>query len=250
MGGGHHGPVSLHCKAETLRATLQDCTDLPEWHLLRDQSPVNIDATTSDKGSANLKAENTLHGDRPANLRLKFACSAHRCSTAQGRAYSVDPDMISGVIALALALQPAGKTSELRAALAASICQSVVVCHGSPPQDGRAEYRDAVLDAIFTHKSAANFQRKTKLRLLLTGWLHEHRIEWYVNESQPDIGQYASLLADALLPSKIPVFKRHRWVNSQQLSAPAGIEGDPLHNKTNNVVKHIFHPTKVWGPWI
>lgn len=151
--------------AEVLDALMRrdECTLL--WSSLRQlfaaRGACNIDVSSCDSASSNLRWEQHRQNTAPDVWRLRLGCEVHQVSNVQVRAYDILPGMISGLIAFALTQQAGGATAKLRHALAQTIAANVVVVDALPPAetDPRSQHRDAVLDLCLPDTLAGQRRR-------------------------------------------------------------------------------------------
>ena len=154
----------------TFSNTLKKLEHIPFWPSLQELFDLNFESATCDSADSNLKCERSLSQDRANFLRLLCRCQVHILSGIQGRIYAPCASTISGIIALALTLKPAGAVLRLRQALQRVITSSVNIVRASPPGAGdqRRVHRDHLLDLCLSD-SARNLQRRCMLSKLLTG---------------------------------------------------------------------------------
>ncbi len=175
-----------------------------------------IDVSTCDSAGSNLRVERYLSQKYPSIPRLTLRCEIHIASGVQLRAFkTVDHDM-SGIINLALALQPAGAAAAFRGCLRHVIKNSIVVYDAaSPPlpDSPGVKHRTRIFDLLLG-KSPEERRRSIILHSLLKGPISGDTVEYYGPAS--DVDDFCEKLAANLLPNAIQVFARHRWLNSTE----------------------------------
>jgi hypothetical protein len=128
---------------------------------------------------------------------------------------------ISGAIAAALCMRPAGTPAKIRAAMREVIESRVYVYEGScPPSDSSAEavYRRRLLQVgIQPDAPQADHRRKVLDRLCNGDVRREDMIEFY--GTKLDKKRFAKEVARALLPRRLKVFARNRWMLSASVLA-------------------------------
>ena len=164
------------CNAESLYAVMQDRLKLgPLWHQLRSLFPLQLNISTCDSASSNLKYEAALASEQLHRLRLP--CEVHLLSRVASRTYAAVAADISGMIAMCLASRDGGAMRKLREALATVIADSTVVSASTPPGPSHphALQRDRLLDLCLSSSTASDAARKVKLQAMLTGDTSEPR---------------------------------------------------------------------------
>ena len=223
--GGRHillcTPVT--CPLQTLQSTtadlivahLKEVWQVPLLSHCRRNFPVNIDLSTADRASSNIKAEGYLNKESSNVWRLSVPCSIHMVHTVQERAFDVVSSILSGAIALARAQKQLGAFDIFRDLLTEVLRTSVRLVKAWPPEDSpRIQHRNALLDLLLAG-NLTDQRRKVRLQHLLTGDLASASIEWHVGPgSAPDIAMWAKEVAELLAPYPTPILQRHRWVNS------------------------------------
>ena len=111
-------PCSLQSCAPASGETLAVCT--------AEQVHVPLDAglrmafprVSGDRGSSNIRMDRLLANASPGMPPLSgLGCQAHCLHIAQGQVFGLEPSLISGCIALALAEQPAESVAKFREAI-------------------------------------------------------------------------------------------------------------------------------------
>ena len=148
-------------------------------------------------------------------------------------------DAIIGSISFALSQRPAGALSTLQSCLECLIEARVVITREPTSEffsTGKT-WRHDMLDLLFRTDSPQHpLAKKEVARLdtisrLLNGDWHSHEIVHRCSCSVPcERGQFARILAAALLPKATPLFPRHRWTGADStlrsillLAVPHGI---------------------------
>ena len=168
----------------------------------------------------------------PGELHLLTHCSSHTCSTVTGRAYEPVNGMLSGIISVTLALRIAGNFTSFVETVTATILDSLRVEKRPPfgPSHPWSIRRDGLLALLLPPTSL----RVASLRVLLTGDVCSDEIVWRCpgGASAEDRRIFARTLARELMPHKLEVFSRTRWLGS--LSALAqGTTENTEHTNTH-----------------
>ena len=91
---------------------------------------------------------------------------------------------------------------------------------GLPPGPNSPEvrHRDALLELCLDSHSLRDIKRKCELKMLLRSDLSDHKAYYYSPEDNPDLDRWANRLATAILPARVTVMQRRRWMNQTSLS--------------------------------
>ena len=202
-----------HATADVMKHALEDSLRVALLTAVRRKFPLQVDIVTSDKNSANIKAEDAIGQDEPRTLRLRQPCNVHCLHTAAGFALSGVQGCISGAVAFALAQRPGGAVVTLRQEIKAVLVASAALINGPPPPDSHPHsvHRDAVLELFVPPNEV---QQKERLRFLLKGDLTSDRVPLYYANRVPDVTSWAGQLAWALLPRATPLLNTSRWLLS------------------------------------
>jgi hypothetical protein len=216
------------CSAEVIVKFLGEQGYVPGFETLRDLFHLNIDFSTSDRGSANVKGENSMVADciGVPRERFNFPCDAHMTSTAQGYGYKPIADTVSGVLATSLAQQVGGSVGKFRKEIVIIAIAQVRVYKCSPPPASAEQLheRDALLDLFLPDSCPAKRLRKEQLKVLLnSGNVEGSTIAWYCPEDNPNVEQWASAVAGAVFPHGITKFTRTRWLTSLEAIDEVGL---------------------------
>ena len=102
--------------AEVLRPMLDSQTSFPLLNGFTEMFECAFSLTTRDRASSNLRYEDRMRSHSGVSARLGVFCVIHVLHTAMGLSLAFFPNVISGVIALALTCRGGGFTSKLRLA--------------------------------------------------------------------------------------------------------------------------------------
>ena len=194
----------------------QVAMSLPLMSEVRAIFKLQYDGKCLDRASANVSAVRELESMAPHMLFFLFWCMAHMLSTITGRSLSPVDGVITGIIALSLSQRMGGETSRFFNCLVHVIVQSVVPVQRFPHNSMHpwSQYRDHLLTSMLpAHK---DFNRRSSLRVLLTGDLTSDDIEWLTIDIPTDeeIRDYAERLAQELFPQAFETWCRSRWLTS------------------------------------
>ena len=197
------------------RETLDYCMG-PAWGILRTRFRVRVQCRTLDRAGPNLRAVRKCEVAAPDDLHITMPCDAHAVSTTTGRTLLPVQGMLTGIIALSLSMRLGGHFTAFRKILAAVILKSVIVVRSAPLACDHAwsRRRDALLRLTLPPSST----RISVLRSLLTGDITDGRIQLYrpSGAGRQELKEYAESLASALVPSRLAVFSRTRWLTSSE----------------------------------
>ena len=138
--------------------------------LVAERGGINIDVSTCDSASSNLRFEQSRRNRFPDLKRLRLACEVHVLSNVQGRVYGIVHFLVQGLLAFALSQQTGGSVAKLRDALARYLSANVIIVRASPPDaaDWRTRHRNALLDRLLPDTLAGQ-KRKLSLQTLING---------------------------------------------------------------------------------
>ncbi len=174
-----------------------------------------VDVATCDSAASNLRVERWFSKRFLRIPRLTLRCEIHAVSGVQTKAFkTVDGDM-SGIINLALAMQPSGSAAQLRSIMKSVIKGNLEIFpDAEPPQSDSLEvqHRTEVFDILFG-RTPTDLKRKETLHALLNGSIDGDVIAHY---GPIEVDQFCDDVAHILLPCAIQVFARHRWLNSTE----------------------------------
>jgi len=207
-----------NCTADVTRACVREI-----WRqacgvdALAAASPMDITITTTDRGSANLRAESAARRDAPCNqCRLELPCDVHKTSTCCTALFNLAGPEISGIIAMGLSQRPGGMTALLRSCVRELLRARLHVVRSEPNWvDGNAVHRRSMLQLFCG--GDANAGRRATLASFLNGRWGKRRIEHVCgsnccNSRRIEVtGQKLDDVAHALVPHGIRLFPRHRW---------------------------------------
>ncbi len=147
-------------------------------------------------------------------MRWKNGCFAHIVSTATGRSFEPIDSTLSNLCRFALSQRPGGAFDKLRNDLVDVIVSRAVLVQGARPTCGaNIAHRDLVLDFLIEDTKAGRI-RRAALKLMLHGNLRRRMIPIYYVGHAPDIHVWAKDLGKLLLPTKVPLMQRQRWLTS------------------------------------
>lgn len=206
-----------HGTAESIRCMMQEQAWVPLLDILRERCTLNLDLRTLDQNSANNRAEDWLTRELPGLVRARLACEVHITSTIQRAAYAPMTRMISGMVAIALALRPAEAFGKLQKALRHVLENTVIFSAGMPLpfDDPCSRQRDALLDLLLPHPTDA--QRKFTLRSNLNGDWSSKEIIYFSSGAETDKTAWAKATSQALLPTRPQLWNRNRWMKSTKI---------------------------------
>jgi hypothetical protein len=203
------------CTSEVLVSLLRrEVHDLKWMNALRAHVDVQIDCGVCDRAASNLRTERILAATI-GRWRLTVHCEVHMLSTVQQKTLTLLDHDLSGMISLSLVMQAVGSVEKLRRHLVRVIMGSLNVYPGAHRYSNEAavSHRTGLFDVLFDD-SASDRQRRIVLEFWLQGDLRSDRLEYY--GPVPDRKAMAEAVALAILPGPIPVFQRHRWLNSTE----------------------------------
>ena len=209
---------------------------IPGLEAFGHKAKFSVQLVTTDRYSANLKAERILSSDAPNACTTHYCCDVHRTHTCQAKTVQMLDGQVSGMIATALSCVDAGSIRSLRASMTRVLKQKVHLCFGSPPEDPFAdEYRSAVFEAflplqdpsadgdgdehLLARMQEHYLQRKRRraiINFFLQGDLQEqdeiffYSARWGLQEHHV-LALMEKFLVPALLPRRPPIFSRTRW---------------------------------------
>ena len=122
-------------------------------------------------------------------------------------------DLITGIIAVALAMKPGGTIQKLRRVLAEVLFHTVQIVNAPALEAPSRKYLHALLDLILPD-SVQGRHRRHELQFLFTSDVSRDEIVWHSPGLLVQKWTWATRGAFALIPHKCEVFQRHRWVNS------------------------------------
>ena len=188
---------------------------------------------TRDRAGGNLRAERMFHWASQTyawtTLLLGFFCGVHIVNTACGLSMALFSDTVSATIAFALLCKAPGCFGKLLMACKTVLRQRVdVLVGGVPPATTAmsARWTDTVLQAFIRACPGAQSElRAVTLKRLFRGSWQGQRIPVYFametteEEAEALLEEWLDEAVDALLPHKVKVFARSRWVTSCKTSA-------------------------------
>jgi hypothetical protein len=223
------------CPAEVLVQFIKEQTCVPMLQDVRALFPLNIDQIVCDRGSNNIRAENSM-GDATVN-RSTTHCGAHMASTVQGISYKPVTSVIAGNLAFALAQRPGGALCKLRQELVEVLLLNATHVQQEPPgpDDPNNVHIDWLLDICIPADSEANSLRRLCYKQSLCGSnVQLTPISFYTLVDEPDMKGWATSLAAVMLPRAIPKFARTRW-----LTTAIPIQESTLLANTHHVLRQV-----------
>jgi hypothetical protein len=219
----------------------------PSWAALRQMFPFRVQAKTLDRAGSNIRAvRKCAAATTPAlgDVHILTSCDAHVVGTSCGRMLSPVTGMMTGLISLSLAMRFGGQFMSFRRVLTKVILQSLTVVKSSPlePEHSQTRYRDTLLNLCLP----ASCPQIAKLRTLLTGDLLDNEILWRRPQgaaSKHECKAYAQDLAANLLPNRLVIFSRTRWMQSVTPIAEAALLAN-THNLLPRAVMAWTSKTK------
>ena len=225
--------------AKCLKQAVTSASSCPYWPQLCSADPevFAADIVTADRAKANDLTEDSIYAES-GMPRMRLPCFAHIMSTGQGRGFSTISDDISGAIAVGLYMKTCGQVGSFRRCIADSLFHAVSdVLDGPPlpPEHESRVYLDGLLRVCLSNNEAGA-SRHEQLMAGLSGDVRQDAIVLRVPGSgAPGFDQsawlrtWASRVSRLLLPSSIPVFPNHRWVNSLATLSELALLGG-VHN--------------------
>ena len=177
-----------------------------------------------DRCASNIKCLDNMACRNPAEVFLRIFCHVHMVCTSLGHAFAVCTKTISGMIAASLAMNVMGMLASFQALLALCLQSRLRIIKRPPPRGGRSTtFRDAVLNKVLGPKTkipgTMEFLRRRILETYLNGDWSRDVVEHFCDSSCCSCGEVTHeamfVVAWALLPSKIPMFPRHRWTGAE-----------------------------------
>ena len=188
--------------------------------------PVVVQQVTTDKYSANLKAEvflnKQINEDAQRAVTSHYTCDIHKVAAMQSKTLAFVTGHVSALIAGSLALGETGSVRSLRQSLHAVLAQKVKVLFGAPPKDEfNDNFRRAVLDAFLPVPTSGVAKKKVLWRRAVISYFLNDDLQevdhvcfwtprWNADRGQV-IDAMARFLVPALLPCKAPMFFRSKW---------------------------------------
>ena len=210
--------------AEVVRAVVSEMLEVPTLDKVAAADGVaHFALSTSDRASANLRAEDALYFDRPGVLKLHLPCGAHIVSTSTARAFGCTAGDISGIIALSIVLRgAAGSANRFRKCIK-DVLLGVVVSP-LPAPGAYAAHSAAIIDLCLQSGGGKTvgyaLRRRFLLRTLVNDdWSTDDIIYFAGSEEGAAAFQkeeWATKVANLLLPVAPSVQNSGttRWVNS------------------------------------
>lgn len=205
--------------ADVLAHIMGKMSDIPMLEPLLESFKLRCRTANCDSAESNMKYQRFEACQDLRALCFTIRCRVHILSTIQGKAYLPCGWAISGLIALALAMQPSGAVFKLRRILEQHLRDNVVVFASEPPgpTDPRTVRRDALLQVCLGGPGSGK-PREQKRRLVLetlcNGDWSAKAVQYYTLEPAPDLEAWSQRVARALLPEALALFPRHRWLNT------------------------------------
>ena len=239
-----HGFVPTHLQAidrgtsECLLACQLDLEDLvPEMRRVADSFQNKIQHTVTDRNAANIKAERALAAADTTWALVHQFCDSHKIAQIQTQTTGMLDLRISGVIALALSMQHAGSTQQLRNALNDIWRERLVVREGPPPEVAKAhrtEVYDLYLGALpelttdRKYKAARRQRRQQRIVLnhYLNGELRSSEVTHYTLQAKDRrqiLQEFQKWVTPMLIPGRCELFPRSRWLKGDLAIDYAGL---------------------------
>ena len=247
--------------AEVTKKCQEDILEkIPHLPEISTHFPMVASLVSTDRYSANMKAEQHRTLVQPKEVTSHYTCDIHKLHSVTKKMLAFVDGHVSAMIAASIALSDAGATRSMRNALREVLKDKVHVCLGSPPTDAYiVNYKNAVLDAFLpappvwtpeTLKSKAKL-RLGKQRMILNFFLNDDLQEqseicfwtprWDLTK-ETVIQNMNKYLVPALLPSKPPMFSRAKWTGFEECVQYWGLLAC-CHNLLEAVVHTVLGPS-------
>lgn len=177
--------------------------------------------TNTDGCSSNIKAwACLLEGDGPRFYRWNQLCFTHRIATAMTMVSAMVPEHVSGLIAVALCLNPTGALQKLRAVIAMWMLARLRIYKGAHPETtgNAAAFRKLFVRQYFPAGTQSIAFAKVVFESVANGHFGIRWLEHYCPDrccsSAAETRIKVNLLASCLAHTLMPVFPRSRWTGS------------------------------------
>ena len=243
--------------AETLHFAHKLIHDIPGLAELRQEFGHVVFAQTQDRCAANERQINAARREDLKNgcSRLHLGCDIHRAATISTRCYDLVKDDVSGLLALSLAERGSGRFPLLKQMLTDLCLKRLRIVRGGVFRPGSEafEHRRAFVQVtlpnrdprasggtLFRPRSIANFVQRIRYEHLFNGDVADREYIWhYVSPDGPSNIAIKRLfrdhVAEALLPTLLPHFPRHRWTGSHDV-IKAGLLLSGTHGLLHQVI--------------
>ena len=217
--------------AENLMSAQLDLEDvIPEMAAVSKLFPLKIQHPVTDRCAANTRCELGIAAQDPTWVLAHQYCRSHKIAQVQTKAVSLAESNISGLLALALSMQQAGSTADMRKVLNDIWSDDLHVQRGPAPEHAK-EFReeiynlflgtlpsDSSMDLKYKAASVRRRQQRFVLNHFLNGELRAPEISHWTLESE-DSGYtrshalflFRTFVTPALIPGKCDLFPRSRW---------------------------------------
>ncbi|CAE7373069.1 unnamed protein product [Symbiodinium sp. CCMP2592] len=217
------------CTGETLKACQLNLeSSVPELRRLAREAAFKVQLVMTDRAGPNIKCEKSMQLEDASFVKAHGFCKIHKLAQQQTQCCNLVDGHISGIIALAVAMQMAGATSKMRDALSSVLRKRVDICIGDPPDNADNDaYREQVFDMCLSDCSGSGDEGakvnrvRRRQRLVLEHYFRGSNLRgtrilfFWPSGPVPDENQiFAELdehLVPALIPHRCPVFPRSRW---------------------------------------
>jgi hypothetical protein len=223
--------LSDHATAETISNHIKEQMFVLCLSLARRVFPANYEMICDDNAGSNIKAEQSLEVEAVDSTRLRTSCDIHTVHGAQGKSYKVIDPFLSGLISYALTQAPGGALNKLHQAVAEVTLHSFSQFDGprSRPTDPRMIHGNLVLDLLVGSTIVKKVERRFALQELLTSDITLDEIILYKPGPPVDARQWCWKLSRLLLPQRVKIFQRRRWMSSASPLSEAALL-DNTHN--------------------
>ena len=195
-------------------------------------------AHTQDQCSANVAQGNAAKNEDRSRAakgglgrsRLGLPCTVHSLATVCTKTFDLEQDSIGGTISFGITKRQPGRFDSLRRQLTEAAVRKLWIIRDQPPPgpgDEAWEHRKAWLDTVFpVHEyidadtghpkpgyMAVLLQRVVHERLF-NGDIRSKHVEHYADPGMSDdevIAMFRKSTAEALFPTLLPLYARHRW---------------------------------------
>ncbi len=148
---------------------------------------------------------------------LHIKCVVHRAQAIMKHASEVMPELVSGVLSVALSMRATGALSVFRRILKEVITERLRVYHSEPPLAVRQ--RTFALLRMFSHRGGRRGRQVAVLLTLLANgdWNCQHEVQhfcagpWCCKDHADTLGKFCKFVVPALAGVMFVLFAKSRW---------------------------------------